>query len=489
MSAHEEEKTEQKYSDTSTAIEDETQGSSKEVSQISKAERKLVRKINIIFLPFVLCIGMLQTADKSALAISGVLGIYQDTGITGSQFSWLGSIFFLGYLLYQIPNQFFVQWFLIRRYLGTCITLWGGVMLFTALGRTFSQLAALRFLLGFFEAANLPCIYVIIANLYRRREHPYYFSFATMSQGVGAALGNLVAAGVSTMGNRGGIPMWRWNHIIFGALTVALGILTCFFLVDNPRSKLLRLTPEEMHIVDLRTQDNAFVRNKRFNPKHITEALGELRYYLIILGMIGVNMQAGGILVFSVQLIQVMGNFTATESILFKIPGGAATFLTTLMAGLIARRTQQTVYTGIFMCLISLSGCLVLACIPSGTVKLLGYYLSLAAFGSSAMFATIVGSNVSGYSKKIFYNTTMTAANTLGQFIGPLVMLDREKPRYLTGLIVFSVGNAVAIVCLVIIRIMIARENKRRIASPPPEIYDVNLDLTDQEDRNFLYKV
>lgn len=60
MSAHEEEKTEQKYSDTSTAIEDETQGSSKEVSQISKAERKLVRKINIIFLPFVLCIGMLQ---------------------------------------------------------------------------------------------------------------------------------------------------------------------------------------------------------------------------------------------------------------------------------------------------------------------------------------------------------------------------------------------------------------------------------------------
>lgn len=145
-----------------------------------------------------------------------------------------------------------------------------------------------------------------------------------------------------------------------------------------------------MHIVDLRTQDNAFVRNKRFNPKHITEALGELRYYLIILGMIGVNMQAGGILVFSVQLIQVMGNFTATESILLNIPGGAATFLTTLMAGLIARRTQQTVYTGIFMCLISLSGCLVLACIPSGTVKLLGYYLSLAAFGSSAMLLPLL---------------------------------------------------------------------------------------------------
>lgn len=113
--------------------------------------------------------------------------------------------------------------------------------------------------------------------------------------------------------------------------------------------------------------------------------------------MMGVNMQFGGLLLFSVQLIQTIGNFTATESILLKSPGNAAALFTSLIAGLIARRTQQTTYTGILMCMISLVGCLVLACIPDGAVKLLGYYLSMSAFGSSAMFATIIGSNVSGY--------------------------------------------------------------------------------------------
>lgn len=154
------------------------------------------------------------------------------------------------------------------------------VMLFTALGNTFSQLAALRFLLGLFEATCLPCIYLIVAALYRREEHTFYFGVVTMCQGIGSVLGNFVAVGISHMGNQHGITMWRWyaknmitgraflisvslhvnrNHIIFGALTVFLGILTFFFLVDNPRSKLLRLTEEEYKIVDRRQRDNAVV--------------------------------------------------------------------------------------------------------------------------------------------------------------------------------------------------------------------------------------
>ena len=82
-------------------------------------------------------------------------------------------------------------------------------MLFTAMGNKFSELAALRFLLGLFEATCLPCIYIIIANLYRREEQTLYFGIATMCQGVGSVLGNFVAVGVSNMGNSRGIAMWR----------------------------------------------------------------------------------------------------------------------------------------------------------------------------------------------------------------------------------------------------------------------------------------
>lgn len=141
------------------------------------------------------------------------------------------------------------------------------------------------------------------------------------------------------------------------------------------------------------------------------------------------------------------------------------------------------------MCMLSLASCLVLACIPSGSIKLLGFYLGMCNFGITAMFASIIGCNVSGYSKQIFYNATLVASITIGQFIGPLVMLERDKPRHLTGLIVFLASDALAIACLVILRVLFVRENKCRIANPPSEIYDVNLVLTDRQDRNFLCKV
>ncbi|KAI7853646.1 hypothetical protein BDC45DRAFT_586296 [Circinella umbellata] len=85
-----------------------------------------------------------------------VLGLFEDTKIAGFEFSWLGSIFYLGYLAFQIPNQYFIQHFSLLKYLGVCLVLWGIILVCTALAKNFSQLLVLRFFQGFFEAAVYP---------------------------------------------------------------------------------------------------------------------------------------------------------------------------------------------------------------------------------------------------------------------------------------------------------------------------------------------
>ncbi|KAI7855502.1 major facilitator superfamily domain-containing protein [Circinella umbellata] len=455
----------------------------------TKAEVKYVRKIGWTFLPLMTTIVTVQLADKSALAISAVLGIYEDTGISGSEFSWLGSIFYLGYLIFLIPNQILVQKFTIRRYLGVMITIWGGVMLFTAMVNKFSELAALRFLLGVFEATCTPCIYIIIANLYRREEQTLYFGISTACNSIGGMLGTSVAVGVSNMGNRFDIPMWRWNHIIFGALTVSLGILCFFFLVDNPRSWVLRLTPEEHEIVDRRTKDNAVVRTKKIHWPHFIEALQEPRLYLIFIAAIGLNMQSGGFQVFSAQIIRALGDFTPTQSILLKMPSGVFACIFSLGGAISAYKYGQIAYVGMIMCMISAAGCLILAIVVDGPVKLIGFYLSWGMSGANTLLVATIGNNVSGYSKKIFYNTIFVIGNTVGQFIGPLCMMEREAPRYLTGTIIFTIGNAIAFLCFIVNRIIMSMENKRRKANPPDERPDISLGPTDKEDRGFIYRL
>ncbi|KAI8148208.1 major facilitator superfamily domain-containing protein [Fennellomyces sp. T-0311] len=455
----------------------------------SEAEKKLVRKISFTLIPFVAWILMLQFADKAALSVSAVLGIYQDIHLTGTQFSWLGSMFFIGHLVCQPINNIMLQKVPIGRYAGACIFIWGFIMLATAYCHTFSQLLAMRFLLGLFEGTAMPSVYLIVNTLYRRSEQTTYYGVVTMASGWGSIFGGLVAYGISQMGHQRGIMMWRWNHIIFGAMTVLLGLLCFFFLVDNPKSWLLRLTEEEKKIADERTSDNAVVRHKKIKWGQMLEALKEVRFWCICLAVMGLNMQNGALQVFSAQFIKELGDFTPGESILLKVPAGTSSFIGVVFATIVAKRTKQICLTGALMSTISLVGCIILAVVKQGPAKLAGFYIAWALTGGYSLLITTIGANVSGYSKKIFYNGAFVIFYTLGNFIGPLVMLEREAPRYTGAMTGFCIGNGVAIVCYLIMRFTMARENKKRLANPPTESTDVTLDLTDKQDKNFIYRL
>ncbi|KAI9499362.1 major facilitator superfamily domain-containing protein [Zychaea mexicana] len=452
----------------------------------SEAEKKLVRKIACTLMPFVAWILMLQFADKAALSVSAVLGIYDDVHLTGSQFSWLGSMFFIGHLVCQPFNNILLQKLPVGRYLGVCIFIWGFIMLATAGqgSRNNSDLESNYELPPYFFS-----VYLIVNTLFRRSEQTTFYGIVTMASGWGSIFGGLVAYGISNLGHQRGIMMWRWNHIIFGALTILLGLLCFFFLVDNPKSWLLRLTEEEEKIADERTRDNAVVRHQNIKWGQMLEALTEVRFYCICLAVMGLNMQNGALQVFSAQFIKELGDFTAGESILLKVPAGTCSFLGVVFATIVARRTGQICYTGAFMSTVSLIGCIILAVVEQGPAKLAGFYISWFLTGGYSLLITTIGTNVSGYSKKIFYNGAFVIFYTIGNFIGPLCMVEREAPRYTGAMIGFCIGNGVAIASYLVMRFMMAKENQKRLANPPAEETDVTLDLTDKQDRNYIYKL
>ncbi|KAI8148217.1 major facilitator superfamily domain-containing protein [Fennellomyces sp. T-0311] len=455
----------------------------------SKAEKKLVRKIALTVMPLIVWIAIIQFADKSAISIVTVLGIFQDVHLTGSQFSLLASIFFIGHLVSQPINNILLQKFPVGRLCGFCILLWGSAMLATGYCNTFPQLLAVRFLLGLFEGNSLPSIYLIVNTLFRRSEQATYYGYITLGNGVGIIFQSLVGYGISQMGNQRGIIMWRWLHIILGAITLLLGVLCLFFLVDNPKSPLLRLTQEEKAIVDERIRDNAVVRHKKLKWGQMLEALLEIRFWCICIATLGLNMQGGGLLAFNIIIINGLGTFTPGESILLKIPPGAFMSLSVVLATAIAQRTRQLCYSAIFTCLFSFAGCLILATAEQNVAKLVGLYLTVFWSGSYSIMTTIIGSNVSGYSKKIFYNGALVFCMTIGNIIGPLIMLERQAPRYIGGMTAFCVGNGVALVCFVLIRFAMQRANRNRLANPTGETTDIYMDLTDKEDKNFIYRL
>lgn len=155
----------------------------------------------------------------------------------------------------------------------------------------------------------------------------------------------------------------------------------------------------------------------------------------------------------------------------------------------IVRKSKQLYLGAVVSTTLSLVGVVLLAALPNSGIKLIGYFLAWAMNGTAVVLLTIAGSNVTGYTKKLFYNAMNLISFTIGNFIGPLIMLEKEAPVYKTGMIIYCIGNAAILVMLFIVRQLMARQNKIRLANPPTKAVDVNDDLTDQENRGFIYKL
>ncbi|KAI8645927.1 major facilitator superfamily domain-containing protein [Parasitella parasitica] len=452
----------------------------------SVEELKFVKKLNWTVLPIIFLIIFIQFCDKSALSVAAVLGIMEDANLAGDQFSWLGSIFYLGYFVVQLPNNYLIQRLPISKYLGTILIFGGCVMGATAACSNFAQLLGLRFLLGFFEGVTYPCIYILLNTLYRRSEQGFCWGFLGVSNGLGTVFGVLISYGLAHMDHLI-FRAWRWGYIVFGSATVVIGIATFFLLVDDVDSKLLRLTDNEKEIVQERSRDNCVVRNKEIKKAHVIEALQEPRLYLIFFAQLFNCLQNGGLITFSTLLVEGLG-FSPFMAIILQIPNGIAACIFAMTAVFLADKYKRIAFTGIFMSCVSLLGCILMAAIP-GAPKLLGFYLSWAMAGVAAILQTLISNNVSGYTKKIFYNGVNMLAMTIGNFVGPLMMTANTAPTYWGAMVGFSVSNVLIICCVYTMYIIMSNENKRRFAEPPSEKYDVQLDLTDVQDKNILYKL
>lgn len=454
---------------------------------MTDVEKRLIRRLDYIYvMPYVCILNFLQFFDKSALNYSAVLGIKEKANLTASDFSWLGSIFYLGYLLFQGPSMILIQKLPLSKYIGSVIVLWGLVLLLTFLGHNFSQLAALRFLLGFFEAGIYPCCVMLISALYRRNEQAGRIGLVYICNGVAMAVGGLIGYGIGHMHGVGGLDAWQWIMIILGAITILFGLFSFFFMVDNPKAKVLRLTPEEEKIVELRMRDNAVVKSKEIKTSHIWESLKEPRFYAFCFAAMLINFQNSALSTFSSIITKGFG-FDSLNAILLTIPSGVTDCIFIAGAVYYNRRYGHTLYTACVLLLIAIIGLLLLVVIPIPKAKLLGLYLTWAYAAAFVMLLVSIANNVAGYTKKVFYSSALMVFYTVGNFVGPFLMGGNQAPLYVGGMVGFMVCNAVTIVLFLYARWDMARENRRRMANPVT--VEVVSDMTDKENQSFIYRL
>lgn len=94
-----------------------------------------------------------------------------------SQYSWLHTVIYFGILFAEYPTNIIVQKVPIAKYLAANIFLWGLTLTMTCFGFNFAILAALRVLLGIFEAVSQPTFLLLSSMWYKREEQAHIVTY------------------------------------------------------------------------------------------------------------------------------------------------------------------------------------------------------------------------------------------------------------------------------------------------------------------------
>ena len=119
-------------------------------------ERSAIRKVAIRLVPFVGLMFFINYLDRTAISFAGPNGMNDDLGLTAAQFGFASGVFFIGYILLEVPSNLALHRFGARVWLTRIMVSWGIVSLLFVWVGNIEQLYVLRFILGVTEAGFFP---------------------------------------------------------------------------------------------------------------------------------------------------------------------------------------------------------------------------------------------------------------------------------------------------------------------------------------------
>ena len=210
----------------------------------STVERSAIKKFSVRLVPFVALMFFINYLDRTAIGFAGPNGMTQALGLSAAQFGLASGIFFLGYIVLEIPSNMALHKYGARKWLARIMVTWGLVAVLFTWVQSYTQLVALRFLLGVMEAGFFPGAILFLSMWVPARHRSRILGLFYLAQPLTTVIGAPLAGWLINQHGFLGLDGWRFMFLGVGLPAVIVGVLAWFVLVDDP-SKASWLTSEE----------------------------------------------------------------------------------------------------------------------------------------------------------------------------------------------------------------------------------------------------
>ncbi|CRK16032.1 hypothetical protein BN1723_002211 [Verticillium longisporum] len=251
----------------------------------TKEERKFIRKIDALIVPYAVLAYWVKYIDQSNLNNAYVAGLKEDLDFHGNELVQLQTFYIIGAVTGQIPFFFLVTYIPMHWLIPFLDISWGIFTLLQYRVQGFSELAAYRFLVGFFEAAFFPLIHYVLGAWYRGDEIARRGGIFYTGLSLGTLTAGLIQAGASArLDGVNGLEGWRWMYIICAVITIPVGILGYFVIPGTPDQPNRRvLTEQDIKIGESRLQRAGHAFHGKLKLQDLKKIFLKPQFWAIIL--------------------------------------------------------------------------------------------------------------------------------------------------------------------------------------------------------------
>lgn len=194
--------------------------------------RATMQRVNLRILPFLLVLFVFNYVDRTNVAMAA-LQMKHDLRLTDTAYSFGFGIFFLGYVLFEVPSNIVLARVGARRWIARIVISWGIIASAMMLARTPNQFYALRLLLGIAEAGFYPGLLYYLSLWIPAAQRARALARFLIGIPVAAIIGNPLSGWLLTLDGSWGLHGWQWIFLVEGIPSVLLGFATLRVLTDR----------------------------------------------------------------------------------------------------------------------------------------------------------------------------------------------------------------------------------------------------------------
>ncbi|MEU5656335.1 MFS transporter [Streptomyces sp. NPDC047737] len=223
----------------------------------SAIERSAIRKVSIRLVPFVALMFFVNYLDRTAVSFAEPNGMGQDLALTAAQFGFASGVFFIGYIILEVPSNMALHKFGARRWLARIMVSWGVVALLFTWVQNSEQLYTLRFLLGVAEAGFFPGAILFLSQWVPSRHRTKVLGLFYLAQPLTTVIGAPLAGWFINQHGLFGLEGWRVMFLGVSIPAILLGVVAWFYLIDKPADAKWLTTDEKNWLTRELAAENA----------------------------------------------------------------------------------------------------------------------------------------------------------------------------------------------------------------------------------------